>query len=176
MSRQMISSRRPGFTLIELLVVIAIIAILMALLLPAVQAAREAARKTQCKNNLKQIGLALHNYVSATSVYPPSFCVDGSNGTGGGEWSIQARLLPYLEQANLQKLINFSKTYGGGDAASVSIRTTRVPNYQCPTEQNDRARTDSNGNPIHYPVNYGFNGGTWQVFVFHPDERLGVPI
>src|SRR5215204_6135707 len=94
---------RRGFTLIELLVVMAIIAVLISLLLPAVQNAREAARRAQCKNNLKQIGLALHNYLDAQKVFPPSFCVDGPTGTGGGEWSIQARILPYAEQGNLYK-------------------------------------------------------------------------
>src|SRR5665213_2211007 len=93
-----VENRRGGFTLIELLVVIAIIAILIALLLPAVQQAREAARRTQCKNNLKQIGLALHNYLSTNTVFPPGFCIGASS---GGAWSAHARILPFLDQANL---------------------------------------------------------------------------
>ena len=155
--------RRRAFTLIELLVVIGIIAILISLLLPAVQSARAAVRRMSCKNNLKQIGLALHNYLEVFSVFPPSFCADGPSGTGGGEWSLQARILPYLDQANLQNLIDFKRSYGGGDAASLTVRTTRVPIYLCPSETNDRARTGSNG-PIHYPLNYAFNAGTWQVY------------
>jgi len=160
MSNRLSSSvRREGFTLIELLVVIAIIAILIALLLPAVQSARSAARRMSCKNNLKQIGLALHNYLEVYSKFPPSFCVDGPNGTGGGEWSIQARLLPYIDQANMFNRINFTSSYD----ASPEVKVMRVPIYLCPSEINDRARIGSNG-PVHYPLTYGFNGGTWQVY------------
>jgi len=93
-------SARDGFTLIELLVVIAIIAILIALLLPAVQQSREAARRTQCKNNLKQIGLALHNYHDIYQVFPPALCLTVS-GASFGEWGPLARILPYLDQANV---------------------------------------------------------------------------
>src|SRR3972149_5076046 len=95
-----------GFTMVELLVVMAIMAVLISLLLPAVQMAREAARRSQCKSNLHQIGVALHNSPEATGPFPPSFCVDGPTGTGGGEWSIQARLLPYIDQSNLYRDIN----------------------------------------------------------------------
>src|SRR3954454_21148910 len=99
--------RVRGFTLIELLVVIAIIAVLVALLLPAVQQAREAARRVQCKNNLKQMGLALHNYLDVYTCFPPLGCYPAA---AVGQWktfSAQARLLPYLEQANLQNLIDW---------------------------------------------------------------------
>src|SRR3954469_22462761 len=94
------SSRRRGFTLIELLVVIAIIGVLVALLLPAVQAAREAARRIQCTNNLKQLGLAIHNYESANGVLPPPFVLGIISGRtlNGNGWSAHARVLPYLEQ------------------------------------------------------------------------------
>jgi prepilin-type N-terminal cleavage/methylation domain-containing protein len=93
--------RRQGFTLIELLVVIAIIGVLIALLLPAVQAAREAARRIQCTNNLKQIGLALQNYESTHSMLPPAGCFDHGLLAPMPSYSVQARLLPFFEQASL---------------------------------------------------------------------------
>src|SRR5262245_56690292 len=107
---------RRGFTLIELLVVIAIIAVLIALLLPAVQAAREAARRAQCTNNMKQIGLAMHNYHQAQDTFPlgasqhaDSFPMKGY--TTWGAWSAHALALPYMEQQPIYNAINFD--FGG---------------------------------------------------------------
>ncbi len=148
---------KHGFTLIELLVVIAIIAILIALLLPAVQQAREAARRSSCKNNLKQIGLALHNYLDTHSAFPPSYCI----GTGtGGQWSIHARILPFIDQANLYKVASLNQAYAVGSSPA----TDRVPIYLCPSDPFDQGRTDTSGALIHYPTSYGYNGGTWNVF------------
>src|SRR5829696_7474861 len=99
--------RRRGFTLIELLVVIAIIGVLIALLLPAVQAAREAARRSQCANNLKQIGLAIHAYADSYNVFPAGRSSLAQAVVGGENWSVHAFLLPWLEQAQTFDALNF---------------------------------------------------------------------
>ncbi len=153
-----------GFTLIELLVVIAIIAILIALLLPAVQQAREAARRTQCKNNLKQLGLALHNYLDANSVFPP-LCGIGS-GTGG-KWSAWARILPYIDQSTTYNLANLNLNYSdattSGTISNWDITKMKMPALVCPSEVNDRMR-DGGASQSHYPTTYGVNLGTWRTF------------
>ncbi len=171
---------KHGFTLIELLVVIAIIAILMALLLPAVQQAREAARRTQCRNNLKQIGLALHNYLDSQNAFPPSYCVvPGVTTTVGGQWSAFARILPYLDQANVRNLIDWNVAY----STQINVATTRIPIYLCPSEPNDMVRVNpATGVPRDYPANYVANFGTWKIYdptngsggdgTFFPNSRV----
>jgi prepilin-type N-terminal cleavage/methylation domain-containing protein len=128
-------SRARGFTLIELLVVIAIIAILIALLLPAVQQAREAARRTECKNHLKQIGLALHNYHDTFNSLPPGhmrFAQFGSWTAPASTATPHTQILPYLDQANVSALFVWEKamTDPANNAATVQNLTV----FQCPSE------------------------------------------
>lgn len=136
--------QRRGFTLIELLVVIAIIGVLVALLLPAVQQAREAARRTQCRNNLKQLGIGLHNYHDAHKVFPPSyvgsvgssgtaaglpFPDDNQNGPSGFGWG--SLLLPQLDQAPLYAKLNFSLPCW--DPANLPYASTKLTLFLCPS-------------------------------------------
>ena len=124
----------PGFTLIELLVVIAIIAILIALLLPAVQAAREAARRVQCLNNLKQIGLAMHNYIESRGSLPIGQGPE-PNGSYFG-WSALAMMLPSLEQSPLYNSINFDIPGGSapGTPQNVTAQNAKIGTFLCPSD------------------------------------------
>lgn len=157
--------RQRGFTLIELLVVIAIIAILVALLLPAVQQAREAARRAQCKNHLKQLGIALHNYLDAHSRFPPGATVDLSVSATGNNasWGVHGRILPFIEAANLANEIRLDQPWDN----QLAISGIKINVFACPSDpKSDEARDPGSGRPILYPTNYGFNYGTW--FIYDP--------
>lgn len=159
------SNRSPrGFTLIELLVVIAIIAVLIALLLPAVQSAREAARRGQCTSNMKQIGLALHNYEGTSTRFPMNGIYPAGQ-TSADTYSVHARILPFLDQNNLYQKVNF----GQSAISQPAVVMQRIAAYLCPSEINDKARTTSV--PVRYPLNYGANEGTW--FVYDPNTGAG---
>lgn len=138
-----------GFTLIELLVVIAIIAILIALLLPAVQQAREAARRTQCKNNLMQLGLALHNYDMSFEMLPPGTV----NATGpiensptGYHMSWLVQLLPMMDQSHLFQTVDFSE--GAYDVANATVREIEMSVMSCPSDYKPNYAIDAVGNVI----------------------------
>ncbi len=179
---------RSAFTLIELLVVIAIIAILIALLLPAVQQAREAARRTQCKNNMKQIGLALHNYHDVHSKFPPSRLNTGIVGivwatpkpakfTNASGWMM---LLPFIEQANLYRQYDhnqaaswsagFYGAYANSDQAgnannNYAVVKTKIPGFLCPTDaSNDYFYNSMN---IYYSVSDTNPGGARTNYDFN---------
>jgi prepilin-type N-terminal cleavage/methylation domain-containing protein/prepilin-type processing-associated H-X9-DG protein len=148
---------RRGFTLIELLVVIAIIAVLIALLLPAVQAAREAARRIQCTSNLKQVGLALHNYISAQNVLPPGRI--NSHITGAGDcWGLYAQLLPQLEQQSLFNACNFSLPPDTPAPANTTVNVTFLNTLICPSDSPPVLITVSNF--PHATHNYNMNTGS----------------
>ena len=153
---------RKGFTVVELLVVIAIIGVLVGLLLPGVQKTREAAARIKCLDNLKQLGVAVHLYADTMSVFPPSGYYQP--GHTSDPWSAPARILPFLEQANLQNLIDFSTS---SDAAPHAVTTTRVPVFICPDEPQDHL--DAAGS--HWPLNYAVCAGTW--FVLDPISGRG---
>ncbi len=123
------TTRRGGFTLIELLVVIAIIAVLIALLLPAVQQARESARRTQCKNNLKQIGLAFHNFESTYSYLPTSL---RPSNAGSVRFSVLTSLLPFIDQAPIYNLYNQNINWSAG--SNVALSQTKINGFVCPSD------------------------------------------
>lgn len=164
--------KKSGFTLVELLVVIAIIGILVGLLLPAVQSAREAARRASCQNNLKQWGLAIHNYESTFKRFPPSWAPAEAISQSTDGWSTQALLLPYMEEGNLYDHIDFKKSYNlatiDQNGESTRLAAYRIKSLICPSEIRDELRT-KNGNPYHYPLNYAVNCGPWFVYDF--DKR-----
>ena len=174
-----IARSRPGFTLIELLVVIAVIAILIGLLLPAVQKVRESAARMQCTNNLKQIGLGIHNYESAFQKIPPGFIsrTNSVNGDGlGPGWGWAAHILPHIEQDNLFRQIDLSQDI----LASMhsQVRTRKLTLFRCPSDpvpDGDTFDVVGESGPLTTVAfaNYVAMGGTEEVTGF-PDTNTGV--
>jgi len=173
-----------GFTLIEMLTVMAIVGVMLGLLLPAIQQAREAARRLQCCHHLRQLGLAMHNYLDVHQVLPPGSCFSTIDGNlDVGSWSIHGRLLPFLDQSGAFARINLDFGWNDPLNQETGVPQMKVPVLSCPS--------DPLGDTIHYsgpdegyvyPTNYGYNFGTWLVFdpktnvggdgCFHPNSSV----
>jgi prepilin-type N-terminal cleavage/methylation domain-containing protein/prepilin-type processing-associated H-X9-DG protein len=171
-------ARRGGFTLIELLVVIAIIAVLIALLLPAVQAAREAARRAQCVNNMKQVGLALHNYHSAIGSFPmgsaPTTAIGMGVRNGWGNWSAHALLLGYMEQQGVYNAINFNLPNASeattGQQHNSTASTTLLTVFQCPSSP-PYPGTWLSGKPSPYTNYFASLGSSMNQYSYNTSAR-----
>ena len=167
---------RGGFTLVELLVVIAIIGILVALLLPAVQAAREAARRMECGNNLKQLGIAMHNYHDTYKTFPSTPGAPTSETPTGRfnqswlAWSALAKLLPYVEQEPLANRIDWRYRWDSDQGGSVNnsvVARSRIETYLCPSDGASNIQYTANMGP----TSYGFSAGpssSWDPDQFRP--------
>lgn len=162
------ASGRSAFSLVEVLVVIGIIGVVIGLLLPAVQAAREAARRSACTNNLRQLGIALHNYENTQRFFPQSGTEVFVSGAQQAPWSGQSLLLPYLEGDSLYSRIDFTVPYSNPINMNLvppnGVAANRVDVLVCPGEPKATAVMDASNVPKHFPLNYGLNVGNYLVY------------
>jgi prepilin-type N-terminal cleavage/methylation domain-containing protein/prepilin-type processing-associated H-X9-DG protein len=168
------SLRRRGFTLIELLVVIAIIGVLIGLLLPAVQKVREAANRLKCQNNMKQIALAQHNYQDAFSQFTPGYLYKGDGFRSGfsatsNEFSWPTLILPYIEQDNVYKTIDFTKNFGAGQGGNPVCISTPQPIFMCPSDSAVKQAAGSGyfGYSLYAKGNVVANAGIGPMTIVH---------
>ncbi|MFO0889265.1 MAG: DUF1559 domain-containing protein [Isosphaeraceae bacterium] len=160
-----------GFTLIELLVVIAIIAVLISLLLPAVQAAREAARRAQCSNNLKQIGLALHNYHDTSGVFPSS--MNAWSALRTAYYSAFTAILPHLEERPL--FASYNLELNNTDPANTTATATVLAVYFCPSMTLPRVKPDPQYNDFAAPASYAMSSGSRYAWAWSNTTLYGPP-
>jgi prepilin-type processing-associated H-X9-DG protein len=157
----------------ELLVVIAIIAALMAVVFPAIQQIRESARRLQCKHHLRQIGVAIHNYLDTNSKFPPSICFEpASRRVRLGLWSIHARLMPFLDQASAFQQVDMNFDWNDPINQQTGVPQLQIPDLSCPSDHyGTRMHYAGAGEGYIQPTNYGYNFGTW--LVYDPALRMG---
>lgn len=176
--RARLTEIRRGFTLIELLVVIAIIALLIALLLPAVQQAREAARRTQCRNNLKQIGLALHNYHDSLGVFPPGDALSSYDPIDQSGWAWAVMILPYLDQSPLYLQLSPNTpdrlSVALASPSKLALLRTSLSTYQCPTDTGTTVNQGRLLDPMGSNVAVGISNyvGSHGVSRFSPGDGI----
>ena len=162
--------RRDAFTLVEALASMGVVTALLAMLLPAIQVTRESAQAIFCRNNLRQIALALHEYESVHTAFPPTFVTTAEQNSlgNGASWSVHGRLLPHLEQSTAYDRILLEVDWH--DQVESGVTALRIPTFLCPAEPNTRIRL-KNGKPYVAPHTYGVNFGTWFVYDPKTDAR-----
>lgn len=154
---------RLGLTLVEIMVVISAMGAVIALMLPAVQSAREAGRRVACSNHLRQLSLAVQNYISIEQFTPPSYCVTPRQifDQRGHSWSVHGRLLPLMEQPTAAQRIELGSDWH--QQVETGVTAARLSGWLCPSETQSMIRY-RNGKPYVSPTSYGFCAGTWHVF------------